>query len=111
MRSLCALVFRQDKRFLSELKMTLREGVMLFEEYQDAVVAQGGQRLVETLRRVPTIAEGYYARMAARMRELGATAPGTAQEMHAAEPAAQIPDMEEFPGHGAVIEAGNRPQQ
>jgi sulfite reductase (NADPH) flavoprotein alpha-component len=62
----CALLEEADERFLSELKMALRAGVMVFEEWERDTVKQSRDRLLETVRQIPRILESYYARVLSR---------------------------------------------
>jgi hypothetical protein len=62
----CALLEEADKRFLSELKMALRAGVMVFEALERDSVKQGRERLLETIKQIPRILESYYARVLSR---------------------------------------------
>ena len=111
--TLCSLVERHDRRFLARLKLTVREGVILFETHQDQTGNLAGRQLVEILERVPTIVREYFDEVADGMRAVGVepaslaaaqpaenaapTRRRTAAEIRAAR--AAIP----FPGHGTVI--------
>jgi sulfite reductase alpha subunit-like flavoprotein len=62
----CALLEEADERFLSELKMALRAGVMVFEALERDTVKQGHERLLEIVKQIPRILESYYARVLSR---------------------------------------------
>jgi sulfite reductase alpha subunit-like flavoprotein len=62
-RDYCALLKREDKRFLGEMKSALRAGVMVFEQYERDTVDQGGAQLLEIARYIPKILETYHSRV------------------------------------------------
>ena len=62
----CALLEKADEHFLSELKMALRAGVMIFEALERDTVKQGHERLLETVKQIPKILENYYAQVLSR---------------------------------------------
>ena len=114
LRGLCALVDMQDRQCLSNLKLLLRQGVMLFEEHEEQTVTAGGRALVETLLRVPAIVREYYAGIAAGMAMVGAdhlfvAAPsppsgvtGEPRRRSAAEIRRTRAEFE-LPGHGMIV--------
>jgi sulfite reductase (NADPH) flavoprotein alpha-component len=59
----CALLDAEDKRYLHEIKMCLRDGVLLFEEFERDTVRLGSERLLDTIRQIPRILESYHARV------------------------------------------------
>lgn len=59
----CAMLDREDKRYLYEIKMALREGVLIFEKYEHNTARLGNDELLEVVKRIPRILEGYYARV------------------------------------------------
>jgi sulfite reductase (NADPH) flavoprotein alpha-component len=59
----CALLDREDKRYLHDIKMALREGILVFEKYEHNTVRQGSDELLDVVKRIPHILEGYYARV------------------------------------------------
>jgi sulfite reductase (NADPH) flavoprotein alpha-component len=59
----CALLKREDKRFLDEMKTALRAGVMIFERYERDTAKQGGTKLVEIVQQIPKILETYHSRV------------------------------------------------
>jgi hypothetical protein len=56
-----------DERVLSELKMALCPCVQVFEVLECKFVKQDCERLLETLKQIPKILEGYYGRVLARV--------------------------------------------
>jgi sulfite reductase (NADPH) flavoprotein alpha-component len=62
----CSLLESEDKRFLHEVKMTLRAGVKVFEEFERDTVRNGGNQLLEITRQIPKIIETYNARVLSR---------------------------------------------
>jgi sulfite reductase alpha subunit-like flavoprotein/pSer/pThr/pTyr-binding forkhead associated (FHA) protein len=65
-RDYCALLEAEDKRFLREVKMTLRAGIRVFEEHEHETIRQGGPQLLEIAQQMPKILETYYARVLSR---------------------------------------------
>jgi sulfite reductase (NADPH) flavoprotein alpha-component len=59
----CALLDAEDKRFLREVKMTLAQGVKVFEEFERDAVRLGSERLLETLKQMSRVLENYHARV------------------------------------------------
>jgi sulfite reductase alpha subunit-like flavoprotein len=62
----CALLEAEDKRFLQEVKKTLRAGIRVFEEHEHETIRQGGPQLLEIAQQMPKILETYYARVLAQ---------------------------------------------
>jgi len=61
-KAYCALLDAEDKRYLHEIKMALRAGIQVFEEYQRDTTRLGSDQLMEAVRQVPKILENYHAR-------------------------------------------------
>jgi hypothetical protein len=59
----CALLDAEDKRYLQQIKMALRDGILIFEELEQDTVQLGSERLLETIGRIPRVLENYYARV------------------------------------------------
>jgi ferredoxin-NADP reductase/cytochrome b involved in lipid metabolism len=55
----CASVPRHDARFLAELKLAVREGILVFEELGAATAEEGGERLVGSLLGTVEVARRY----------------------------------------------------
>jgi hypothetical protein len=66
----CASVQRHDARFLAELKLAARDGILVFEELEAATAEQGGDRLLASLLGTVEIARRYCAEFAADVGEL-----------------------------------------
>ncbi|MFC1878299.1 FHA domain-containing protein [Chloroflexota bacterium] len=62
----CSLLEAEDKRFLYEMKMALRAGVQVFEEYERDTIREGSDHLLEAAKQIPKILETYYARVLSR---------------------------------------------
>jgi hypothetical protein len=60
---LCDLLEQEDRHILRDLKLTLREGVMIFESLERDTIRLGGPRLVTILQSIPAILEGFYQRI------------------------------------------------
>ena len=131
LRGLCALIERQDRQFLAKLKMTIREGVMVFEEHEDQTVARDGSKLLSVLQRIPMIVNEYYAGVSAEMLAVGVGPANVSSGLSASlagdlrrRTASEIRNRRasvELPGHGMVVgdvtigetdamESVNRPQ-
>jgi len=59
----CSLLEAEDKRFLYEMKMALRAGVQVFEEYERDTLRKGSDQLLEAAKQIPKILETYHARV------------------------------------------------
>jgi hypothetical protein len=66
----CELLEEENKRFLNEMKLALREGVRVFEEYERATIDQGSERLLEAIRKMPSMLEAYYTRVFAGIQTI-----------------------------------------
>jgi len=60
----------ENKRFLLDLKLALREGVRVFEEYEQDTIDQGGERLLEAAKKIPSVLESYYGRVFAGLQAI-----------------------------------------
>jgi hypothetical protein len=65
----CSFLEAEDKRFLHEMKMALRAGVQVFEEFERDTVKEGGTQLLEIARQIPKILETYNSRVLSRASE------------------------------------------
>jgi sulfite reductase alpha subunit-like flavoprotein len=61
--AVCDLLEAEDRRAIRELKLALREGVMVFEELEQKTIRQGGSRLLVILQSMPAILESFYDRL------------------------------------------------
>ncbi len=59
----CDLLDIEDKRFLREMKMALRKGVQVFEEFERDTVRSGRDRLMAAIQQVPAVLENYNTRI------------------------------------------------
>jgi sulfite reductase alpha subunit-like flavoprotein/pSer/pThr/pTyr-binding forkhead associated (FHA) protein len=66
LKDYCDLLQGEDKRFLSEMKAALRDGVVLFEQYERDLVKAGGGKLLEVVQQIPKILESYHSRVLSR---------------------------------------------
>jgi sulfite reductase (NADPH) flavoprotein alpha-component len=62
-------VRRVEERFLARLKDVLRQGLVLFERHEAAVVAEAGAELVALLRAVPSLAADEHGELVAAWRD------------------------------------------
>jgi hypothetical protein len=60
---LCDLLEAEDRRVIRDLKLALREGVMVFEALEQDTILRGTQQLVAVLQNIPLILEGFYDRL------------------------------------------------
>jgi sulfite reductase (NADPH) flavoprotein alpha-component len=58
--AICERIEQENRRVVRELKLTLREGVMTFEKYEQQTIQRGGDHLISTLQRIPEIVRGFY---------------------------------------------------
>jgi hypothetical protein len=59
----CTLLDAEDKRYLREIKMALRAGMEVFEEYERETVSLGREQLMAAASQIPRILENYHARV------------------------------------------------
>lgn len=64
------LLEAQDKLFMKELRMSLLEGIRVFEEFEHAAVVKGHERLIDAVKEIPARLEAYYAKVASEIRSL-----------------------------------------
>lgn len=64
---LCDLLEQEDRHILRDLKLSLREGVMVFESLERDTIRLGGTRLLAILQSVPVLLEGFYQRLFSRL--------------------------------------------
>jgi sulfite reductase (NADPH) flavoprotein alpha-component len=96
---LCWMFKEEDKRVLSDMKMTLREGILAFEQYEAEVVTQAGGQLMAALQQLLKVIGAYYQRIADHLAAQGITRDSLPGEL--AEEA--IPEDAGLPGHGGKI--------
>lgn len=64
----CDLLETEDRRMIRELKLALREGLLVFEQFEHETVQQGGEQLLGILKTIPTILEGFYGRLSVAVK-------------------------------------------
>jgi sulfite reductase alpha subunit-like flavoprotein len=67
----CRLLEMEDTRYMKEMKLILREGIQVFEAFERETIEQGGIKLIDIARRIPTVLESYYARVVSGIQTLG----------------------------------------
>jgi sulfite reductase alpha subunit-like flavoprotein len=63
LKDYCALLDSEDKRFLHEMKMVAREGLLIFEAFERNTVRSGSDQLLHTIKQFPRVLESYHARV------------------------------------------------
>ena len=53
----------EDKQFMREMRLALRAGIQVFEEFERDTISQGNARLLEAAGEIPSVLEAYYARV------------------------------------------------
>ena len=64
------LLEAEDKAFMKELRMSVLEGIRVFEEFEQDTVVKGGERLINAAKDIPARLESYYARAASAIQAL-----------------------------------------
>jgi sulfite reductase (NADPH) flavoprotein alpha-component len=98
-RRLCQHFENDDKQVLHDIKMELREGIILFERHEAGVIEKASQQLLATLSRTLTAVDEYYQRIAEHLIREGIELPASPDEA-GDEP---IPEDRGLPGHGGRI--------
>ncbi|MDQ4076810.1 MAG: hypothetical protein M3220_11275, partial [Chloroflexota bacterium] len=62
----CEVLEAEDKQFLHEMKLLLREGVRVFEELEHDTIAKGSDHLLEVIKRIPEVLQHYFTRVLKR---------------------------------------------
>jgi sulfite reductase alpha subunit-like flavoprotein len=65
--AVCNALEAEDRRVIRDLKLALREGVMVFEAFEQDTIRQGSDRLLAVLQGIPPILEGFYNRLCASL--------------------------------------------
>ena len=65
----------EDRHYLSEVKMTLRKGVMVFERFESETARSGGEELMTVLEQLPRVLEKYQTRLVSGALSLWLTHP------------------------------------
>jgi sulfite reductase alpha subunit-like flavoprotein/cytochrome b involved in lipid metabolism len=71
LRTLIALVARQDKAFLDEAREIIRQGVIVFEQLEARTASEGGERLIAVLDRVPAFLSRWHREFVGGLDEIG----------------------------------------
>ncbi|MEO8395562.1 MAG: cytochrome b5 domain-containing protein, partial [Chloroflexota bacterium] len=66
----CDALEAEDRRLIRDLKLTAREGVMVFETFEQDTIGRGGGRLLAVLQAFPDILTGFYERLDRRIKSL-----------------------------------------
>jgi hypothetical protein len=67
------LLQAEDKVFMRELRMTLLEGIRLFEQLERDTIAKGGAQLIDAAKKIPSCLSAYYANIASTIDSLERT--------------------------------------
>lgn len=60
--ALCEALIQQDLRLMHDIKLALRDGLIILEQMGIQSIQQGSESLLDALRRIPNIMEQYYHR-------------------------------------------------
>jgi sulfite reductase (NADPH) flavoprotein alpha-component len=63
LKAYCALLDMEDKRFLREMKMVSREGILVFETFERDTIRSGSEQLLRSIKQLPRVLESYHARV------------------------------------------------
>lgn len=69
-RELSFLLSRENQRVFTDLKLCVRQGVQAFEKYEFQILEDGGDELIQVLRRVPELVSAYYQRVSSSIKQL-----------------------------------------
>lgn len=64
----CEQLEQEDRRFMTEFKLSIRAGVQVFERWEHETLARGHHDLIAAVRALPLVIERYWARVAALSR-------------------------------------------
>jgi sulfite reductase alpha subunit-like flavoprotein len=59
----CAILEAEDKRLMREVKLALRSGVQLFEQFEGETLTKGSKQLLSAVKQLPELLENYYKRV------------------------------------------------
>src|SRR4029453_14305553 len=60
----CAVLEAEDKRLMAEIKLALRTGLHVFEQFERESIAKGSNQLLAVVKRLPVLLESYYRQVA-----------------------------------------------
>ncbi|HEV3483918.1 MAG TPA: cytochrome b5-like heme/steroid binding domain-containing protein, partial [Vicinamibacterales bacterium] len=66
----CATVVEHDRRFLRDVKTSIRAGVRAFERHEHRTLVEGREVILDALRRVPAVADDFQAALASELDAL-----------------------------------------
>lgn len=96
--SFCEICARADLNVMNTLKLTLREGIILFEKHEEQVIENASKDLMLVLKSVPLLIQEYYEQLAIELDLLGLSLADIASDVLDE----SIPDGTAFPGHGGT---------
>lgn len=64
------LLETEDKAFMKELRMSVLEGIRVFEEFERDAIVKGGERLINAAKEISIKLESYYAKVASEIQSL-----------------------------------------
>ena len=75
-----SVLAEEDLRFLNDVKLTLREGVQIFEQFESHTLTRGKRQLYTCVQRLPEQLAGYYTRVSKRLAPSSARLPMSAAD-------------------------------
>lgn len=96
--SFCEICARADLNVMNTLKLTLREGIILFEKHEEQVIENASKDLMLVLKSVPLLIQEYYEQLAIELDLLGLSLADISSDVLDE----SIPDGTAFPGHGGT---------
>ncbi|MDQ7035272.1 MAG: cytochrome b5 domain-containing protein, partial [Anaerolineae bacterium] len=94
----CGVCADADLKVMYNLKVMLREGIILFEKHEAQVVENASDDLMRVLKSVPVLVQEYYKQLAIELELLGLSLANISSD----ELDESIPDGAAFPGHGGT---------
>ncbi len=64
----CEILEEEAQRFLGDVKITLRDGVRIFEEHERETPQRGAEALIGICKRLPSIMQRFHAALSMRLR-------------------------------------------
>jgi sulfite reductase alpha subunit-like flavoprotein/predicted heme/steroid binding protein len=94
----CMVCIQADLQVMHDLKMKIRDGMLMFEKYEAQVVEKASAVLTQIIKSVPNLVQEYYDQLAVEFEGLGLSATNLSSIMLDE----SIPDGTTFPGHGGT---------
>jgi sulfite reductase alpha subunit-like flavoprotein len=94
----CAISADADLQVMHNLKMKMRDGMLMFEKYEAQVVEKASVVLMQIIKSVPTLVQEYYNQLAVDIEGLGLSLTHISSTVLDE----SIPDGTDFPGHGGT---------